>query len=235
MTAVFVQRVTIAMSGVASNTGALTVSGGNFLFVAIADDSGTTTTNVGITDSKGNTYTQVQYSHPGPSLTTLLAKNIAAGATTFTVTDNQANGTNAAAIVEEWSLVDVTSPLDVTAVGTYTSTTTPVSGTTATTGQADELVLCAAAIMGGTTSVTAGAGYSNVGTLVGASTNGAFVATESKTVAATGTQAGGFTLGAARLSQVQIATFKAAAAAGGPTTKPIVGGMTQAVHRSSFW
>lgn len=234
MVASFVQRVTVAVSGVASNTGVLTTTAGNFLYVTAGDGSTAAVPATGVSDNRGDTFTLIQNVFPGASLTTYYAMNIAGGSTTFTCLMDQLKGTNAAYIIEEWTGIASTSALDQSATGTSASTTTPSSGTTAATTQGDEVVFVSAAIPGGTTTVTAGAGYSNLSSFLGAGTAGAFAACQSKVVSVTGTQTGGFTLGAARATPCVVNTFKAAGLPG-PVTYPVRGGMTSAVARSSTW
>lgn len=207
----FVQRVTVAVSGVASNTGSLTTTAGNFLYVTAGDGSSALlATGISAT---GYTFNTLQNFVGGsPSLSTWYAMNIPGGATTFTCTMNQGLGTNAAFIIEEWSGIATTLALDKSAQSTNsTATTTPPTGTTAATTQADEVIFNSVAINGGTTSVTVGSGYSNFSSFLGAGTAGAFVACQSKIVAATGTQSGSFSLGASRSSPASINTFKIAA------------------------
>jgi hypothetical protein len=148
---------------------------------------------------------------------------------------NQGLGTNAAFIIEEWSGITTTSPLDKSAQSANsTATTTPPTGTTAATTQADEIVFNSVAINGGTTTVTVGAGYSNLSNFLGAGTAGAFVACQSKVVAATGTQSGSFTLGASRSSPACVNTFFIAQA-GSPTPNPFTGQPSTPVMRSFSW
>lgn len=217
----------------------MTLSAGNMLYVTAGDGSSLTTAT-GIT-ATGHTFTTIQnFVGTSPTLHTWYELNVAGGATTFTCTMNQTQGTNAAFMIEEWSGIATTAALDQSATATNTTvTTTPTTGTTATTTQADELIICSIAINTGTTTVAAGSGYGagaggSFASFLGAGTAGAFVAVQSKIVAATGTQVGSFTLGAARDAPAAINTFKLAAA-GGPITQPVMGGMTSAVARSSTW
>lgn len=205
----------------------MTLTAGNMLYITAGDGSSATTAT-GIT-ATGHTFTTIQnFVGLQPTLHTWYELNIAGGSTTFTCTMNQGLGTNAAFMIEEWSGVATSAALDKSAQATNsTTTTTPTTGTTAATTQADELVICSVAIDTGSTTVAAGSGYSNFASFLGAGTAGAFVAHESKIVAATGTQVGSFTLGAARDAPACINTFKLAAVGASTPTQNIMQGYPQ--------
>jgi hypothetical protein len=193
-------------------SGAFTTSttSGNFLVVAIGNDSGLTGTITSITDSKGNTYAKANDIATSVSLSVWYAANITGGSShTITVNFNDSNTGNVSIVAQEFSGIMASGALDKTAAATGTSTS-PSSGATATTTQANELVVASLVTAGTATTTTAGAGYSNLGgptTITDART-----AQASKIVAATGTQTATFTLAASRTWACIVTTFKVAPA-----------------------
>lgn len=193
--------------------------GGNCIVVAIAEDSGITGQVSSVTDSKGNTYTEIMQTASTSTLHVYYAVNIVGG-TGHTVSANWslANGSNLAMVCQEFSGIQQTTPaFDVAQTNTGGSDTAATSGATSPTTQADELILGFACTDGAAIGFTAGSGYSN---LVSAAQVDVNVAMESKVVAATGVQTATFTLSAARNWVAGITALIAAEAAPPPDYRP---------------
>jgi hypothetical protein len=212
----FVQSASGTGAATAVATFPATPGGGRLLVLTVADDSGLDTgPNFTLADNQGagaNTYTLIQYSSPSSSLSTFLVRNLAVTTGTFTITATNAiaNGAAISLIAQEFAGLDIAAPLDKTGVGTLATTAAPTASSAATT-QADELVV-ASLLATGATGLSVGAGTgSGLSVPVTAQATAAIAAQAYKIVSANGAQSGGFALGAARASLVQIATFKAAA------------------------
>lgn len=174
-------------------------------------------------DSRGQTYTRdVTGSNGSPTIGVYSTPNAAAGATTVTLT---ATGTtdDISIAIHEYSGMATSSPADQARTGTGTGTTHS-SGATGTTTQANELVFAVGTHNGSNVAVSAGSGY-----LLRQSQTSAVdmpIATEDKTVTATGTQTATFTWDNAAYV-VGIVTYKEAGGGGGG------GGFKAAWARSS--
>lgn len=166
-----------------------------------------------VSDSRGNTYTLATSttSAGGNLLYVFYAKNIAAGANTVTVTGPTGGNID----ILEYSGLDTATPLDQVKAATGASGN-PDTGAV-TTAAANELIFGFAQIDANVVSGP-GTGFTqreNAG-------NGE--ASEDKTVAATGSYNATFVSGAsANAWAAIIATFKAAAAGGGPTRSRFIG------------
>jgi hypothetical protein len=113
--------------------------------------------------------------------------------------------------------------------------TAPLSATSGTLAQADSLVFGLVGWTTGTSTVSAGSGYSNLITSGGTVASNRFGALESKVVAATTAQTADFTLGTSRPWGCVVAAYRASAAAGSATPQPFTGQPPTAVHRSFSW
>lgn len=182
---------------------------GQLLVAYGCNDSGLSGQMTGVTDSKGNTWTQV----PGMDTTNAVGVSLDAwycipttGGTGFTVSVafNAANG-NMNAIVQYFDGFTGTPTLDKVKTTADTGTpTTCTSGATATTTVADELVVGGAVHASSLSVFTAGSGYTNLTESPVAFREGAM---ESKVVSSTGAQTATFTIAAGRACIGGVATF----------------------------
>jgi hypothetical protein len=152
--------------------------------------------------------------------------------TALTISWSTAAATHLLACVQEWSGLGGFDQVSTLATG---SSTTPASGSTGTLAQADSTAFglfewrTTAA-----TTATVGSGYSALIQASNATGNIMGGALESKNVAATTAVTAGLTLAPTNFWGALVAVYKASAASVA-SPQPIVGGMTPAVHRSSFW
>jgi len=132
------------------------VTSGNLILVAITQWNSTVSS---VTDNKGNTYTAVtsaQHANTATDYTQLYyAKNVAAGATTVTVTFSSGVGNIG---IYEYSGLSTTSPLDQVTSNTGASTT-PNGGTLTTTPDNELYFAVGADDNGNNSTPTAGGGY----------------------------------------------------------------------------
>ncbi len=177
------------------------------LLIAIADCD-TNASASGVSDGV-NTWTRATnqiWNFSSHSLEVWSASNVAAGATTVTMTFTASS--NNVLIIAEYSGVVTSTPLDQVAAaqsGDGINSTPADSGNTATTTQADELQIGATVAFDATH--TAANGFTQQGIV----TNGISSSTlslQDKTVAATGAYQSQTTLGAANQWAAAIATFK---------------------------
>jgi len=227
MVPAYVQMAKGAASATSTTTGAFpsATTTGNLIVVSISTN-GTANAVTSVTDVAGNTYTKV-WSVVNSSVTSDLwyASNITGGASqTVTVSVSSTRAT--AVVAHEYSGIAVTSPLDksVTATG---SSNSPASGSTSTTTVANEIVIGAVAMLGGTTTFTAGSGYTNLNQQDAANVA---VAQESLVVASTGTQAASFGASATTIWACGCITFD-----GAPAPVGTIVDTPQAVNRSYFY
>jgi len=172
-------------------------------------------TVVGVSDTRGNTYTLLLgpiTGLGGISLTIYYAENIGAGANTVTADINANNGWNQLTC-GEYSGVATSGSADKSASAVNDATVDWTSGNTATTTQNDELIIG----FGGSqnnapASWTAGTSFT-IRQQQSASNAGSFL--EDRIVSSTGAYAATATANASSSGIVGIATFKAAAAAAG--------------------
>ncbi len=210
MAAVFIQSAT--SNGTVSPqtpTFSSTTTNGNLIVVAISESGGNAASITGVTDTFGNTYTQVPATALIATVTSVqawYAYNIVGGAShAVNVAFNTGIAARISVTAQEFSGFGSTDPYDVSVGATGTSTT-PSSGATGTTSQADSLVVGFLSRNGNASSlVSVGAGYSNFATSVSASE----AALESKNVAVTGTQTATFNLSISRQWACIAAVFKA--------------------------
>lgn len=164
-----------------------------------------------VSDSQGNTYTQIYNSFNLANTTgtrAYVSFNIKAGANTVTQLDSS---DPCVLMVYEVSGLASSSVLDQSATAVITTSTSFVSGNTPTTTIADELIIG----IGATTNTTAqswtlGAGYSNILQQTGAAMS---AATQERIVAATGAYSSTLTAASAGSGTATILTFKGAASA----------------------
>lgn len=184
-------------------TSSVTVTAGN-LIIGIAEADTVAANGITFTDSKGNAWSRAKSTSLAATFDLEIWYAIATvGGSGYTVTaaDN-GGGVDSLIICEEWS-GQAASPFDVAAGTTGTVSTALDSGATGTTAQANELVIGAGAVS--LTTLSAGAGYSNLNTVATAFTRLGF---ESKTVSAKGTQNATMTAGANASWVCNVATFK---------------------------
>lgn len=215
----FVQNASNVAHAVTSFTDTFSsaTTSGNLIFIAIADDSGTSFEISSVTDNYSNAYTNISVTSGTPVLSLYYAKNIAGGAS-HTITVNTAGfGTNYGIVAQEFSGLDTTAPFDVTAAATGTSAA-PASGSTAATTSANEQVVGAVAFAG-SAAPSLGTGYSNLGSAV--QTN-ADTGMESKTVTATGAQSAAFTLTGSTTWSCACVTFKQSSSGSGIPPTPAI-------------
>ena len=182
---------------------------GNLLVVGIGNNSNILNSITSITDSAvpANVYTRATSDWASGYSSTELwyAKNIvpASGIHNLTVTSS-IPGTTIQLAINEYSGIDVSSPLDQTAATETASSATINAGPTGTTTVNDELVVMVGSQQAAAT-LTVGAGYSNFNQATGV----APVAIQSKVVASTGTQSGTMATSITANVTGLIATFKA--------------------------
>lgn len=132
------------------------VTTGNLIVVCIQLYNSTTLTCT-VTDSQGNTYTQVgSYQNQSPFRAAMFyAKNVTGGANTVTVTPSTTSYTRF--IAAEYSGADTTSPLDSSAVNAQSSTQAITTGTI-TVNNTGSLLISATALSSVQLEFRAGAG-----------------------------------------------------------------------------
>lgn len=195
-------------SPIASTAFGSAVTAGNLIVVTTADTSGATNGVTNVTDTGGNTYTQIMDTH-GTNGFQMWYAVVATGGSSFQVSVTWDTGFTSKIefVAQEFQGFTGTPTLDVShfapASGGTTSTA-PNSGATATTSQANELVVGGAQHSGSTSAFSLGTGYTNLGTVNSAS---CAVAQESKVVSSTGTQTAAFTIAASREWICGVATF----------------------------
>jgi hypothetical protein len=214
-----------------------TTVGNKIVVGLITDSSGAPNSATAITGGGVTTWTRDNSQGNGGSPSSISMDYwsgvVTSSATTaLTIAWTTAAATHLFAFVEEWSGLGAFDQVSTLATG---SSTTPASGSTGTLAQADSTAFglfewrTTAA-----TTATVGAGYSNL--IQGSNATGNIMggALESKNVSATTAVTAGLTLAPTNFWGALVAVYKATAT-GALGAKPIVGGMTQAVHRSSFW
>ncbi len=117
---------------------------GHLIAVAWSSTWGTTPTITSVTDNAGNSYVEAGAARSVLSTSDMVdiwyAKNSGAGATTVTITPNP-SGTTGAAVIWEYSNLDLVAPLDQTAVlNSQPATTTPAGASVTTTGSSDAVI-----------------------------------------------------------------------------------------------
>lgn len=188
-------------------TSSVTVTAGN-LIVAVVEADVVAQNGVTVTDSKGNTWNRVLSTAVVDTFDLEIWYSVittGGAGYTVTATDN-GGGVDSLIICEEWSGQDSV-PLDRSTSANGSSTNLNSGATSATTVN-DEVVICGGVISGNTT-MTAGAGFSN---LTKVNTTFSTLAFESEIVATTGAQTGTITAGATGVWICGVATFKQAAA-----------------------
>lgn len=192
------------------------VTVGNNIVVRVSSDGNSANQVTSLTDNKGNTYVKdaetVNTLQSTERYISIWRAVVTTGGTglVITVNYNGASSNNSGAIAEEWAASAGTMTLDKTAGGgSTTATASPTTATTAATTQANELIIAAFVSNSTQTSFTAGTGYSNASSV---NVSNANIATESKTVSATGTQVATGTFGTARAYGAIIATYYEAVA-----------------------
>lgn len=222
MVATFIQRNKGTSANISNPSSAAWGSAlgvGRKIILYIATDSGTANYVSAVT-STGVTWVR-RASFGGGSEHAIWEGTVTSAVTTaMTFTFSQTSATRIVWIAEEWSgLADPAFDRVAATLGTGTSTT-PLSNTSGTFAQADTLVTGHVAWTTGTSTLTAGTGYSNASS-DGATTDSArFAGMESKVVAATTAQTAGFTLGTSRPWSAFVAGWKIAASAVDYTSTP---------------
>jgi hypothetical protein len=215
MAAAYVQAQKIDTSG---TTGGITITltAGNAAYVWVR--AGGTVTINSVADTLGNTYSVVTRDgtnnwplSPDADADTVAlyqAVNVTGGATTITVTTSASATQRHIAI--EFSGLTTTTAVDKAALTDSQTSTTPTSGVTATRTQAAEMLLSCISTGGSSPGYTAGTNFTKA---LAETTKSAV---EHQVVAATGTDAGTWTLGAGdvggNFTIVTMTTLKAAGA-----------------------
>ena len=241
MVAAFVQSLTGTSLSANPSSGtwgsALTIN--NVVLATLVNDSGSsnyitsvTSANVttwnrafaGLVDSQGSE-TEVWWG--------VVTANTTAA---FTMGYSLAGSTRIVWVAQEFSGLDTTAPFDkVSAIASGTSTA-PLSNSTGTLTQADSLVCGHVAWVTGTSTLTAGSGYTNSATNGAAATSARFGGAESKVVAATTAQTANFTLGTSRPWGCIATAWKAASVGGGTASpQPTQGYPSNPVLSSFSW
>lgn len=237
MPAAFVQSLTgtslSANPGSGTWGSALTV--GNVIVLTIVNDSGTSNYITSVTSANA-TWTRVSSQVDGQGSDTEIWWGLVTASTTaaFTIGYSLAGSTRIVWCAQEFSGLDTAAPFDKVSTVASGTSTTPLSGSTGTLAQADSLIVGHVAWVTGTSTLAAGSGYSGAITNGAAATSARFGGQEYKTVAATTAQTADFVLGTSRPWGCIASVWKAAAA-GGPSTRPVVGGNSPAVVRASTW
>jgi hypothetical protein len=191
------------------------VTVGNVLVAVTANDSGTANYLTSVTDSKGNGWTRKLTYAAGRDVE-IWTTPVTAGGTGLTVTFGFAltSASNLAWSIREYSGTTTTVA---SSAGNATGTSTAVASA-ASTGSASigDLVIAGVGL-NGTSTVTAGSGYSNAS--VGGSA-AAFVATEWKAATASGTQTAAMTLGTSVTWNATLLVLQAGAYTGRPRPTP---------------
>lgn len=200
-------------------TNALAV--GQLIVVFCGSDGGATGNITSVTDSKGNTYTQVpgfNTANGGGTLDVdcwyaVVTTGHTGAAPTVSVNFNAA-ATNMNAIVQIFNGFTGTPTLDQSHTSDNTSSTTVTSNASAATVQAVELVVGGGVHASTVSAWTLGTGYTN---LTSSDVGARSAAMESKVVSSTGAQTATFTLAAARVNMGGVLTFYDNAGGGGGT------------------
>lgn len=195
-------------SPTASTAFASAVVAGNLIVVTTADTSGATNGVTNVTDTGGNTYTQIMDTH-GTNGFQMWYAVVVTGGSGFQVSVTWDTGITSKIefVAQEFNGFVGTPTLDKStfapATGGSTSTS-PNSGATATTTQAAELVVGGAEHSGSTAAFSLGSGYTNLGTV---NSSSCAVAQESKVVSSTGAQTATLSIAASREWICGVATF----------------------------
>jgi hypothetical protein len=213
MALAFVSGATVSDTTGTATTGSLgTTAAGQLIVITVSDDGAGTTEITSITDTYGNTWAKVpnggtnnvlQNSSSTQMWYAALGVGKAGASHTVTVNWNTAATGRVTVAAQYINGFTGTPTLDKStgAIGTSTSAS---PGTTAATTNANEVVVIGVGHAGLTTSMSLGAGYTNLTTIEAAN---ASVGQESKVVAATGTQTGTMGITASRAWGAIIATF----------------------------
>lgn len=194
-------------SPVTSTNFAGTVVAGNLMVVTVVDDSGVSEPAMTVTDSGGNTYTQI--ANTGASNTgthTLWYAPVTTGGATFHVIVTNTGGAFArlTVVAQEFQGFTGTPTFDKVSAYATGSSTAALSATSGTLSNAAEVVVGSFAHYATASAFTLGTGYTNLGTV---SVANASIAQESKIVAATTATTAGATIAASREWTAYVATF----------------------------
>ena len=195
-----------------SNAFASSTTGGHTIILTVVNDSAVIGTTQNVTDTAKDPFIKIKDVISGTDLTIWYATSTTTQAgNKIGVTYNSANTSNASVVAQEFSGIFVPTPLDQSATSSAlgVASTSISIGPTATTTQASELVVGAMGYNVTSTTITAGAGFSNLGQVF---ITGASTGQESEVVTTTAKQSAKFSLSQARVWTGEIATFKAAAA-----------------------
>lgn len=162
---------------------------------------------------------------------------VTSGATTaLTFGFSQTAATRMVWLAQEWANVDTTTPYDTQSTIASGTSTAPLSTGTGTLATSDELIFGLVGWTTGTSTVTAGNGYTNSITDGAAATSARFGALESKAVAATTSQTANFTLGTSRAwSCIAYAFRTVSGVAATASPQPMQGYPSNPVMQSFSW
>lgn len=184
---------------------------GNTIYAIVTSDGNTASQVTGLSDNKGNTYTKdlevVNAAQSTERYMSIWRAPVTTGGASLavTVTYNAASSNNSGIVAQEWSNSGGTPTKDQTASNaSTTATTAPTTNASGTTTVANELIIAGFVSNSTQASFTAGAGYSNAGSIAVTNAN---VGMESKTVAATGTQTATATFGTSRAYGAGLVTY----------------------------
>ena len=140
---------------------------GNLLVIGwqIGGSANTSTTISGITDNAGNTYAEAGAAMsidagPGSANDIWYAKNVAAGATSITLTPSAAV-TNAGVVIWEIAGADQNSPLDATAVLNSQPANATPSGASVTTAASGDAIISLIVVANSITGMSSGNAFTN--------------------------------------------------------------------------
>lgn len=201
----------------AAFTALTSVSVGDLIVVTAGGDGGITGAVTGVTDSLGNTYTQVpgfDFANAGGTLNMDVWYTVATvgGASDVVSVAFQDANENFAGVVQQFTGFTGTATYDIKQTSSNASGTTCTSGASASTNQADELVVGMCIHASTASAFSLGAGYTN---LTQISVSARQTAMESKIVSSTGSQTATMTIAAARVNMGGLVTFYDSGGGGG--------------------
>lgn len=193
------------------------VAVGDLIVVLAGGDGGVTGTVVSVTDSLGNTYTQVpsfDFANAGGTLNMDAWYSVVTHAGSSNVVTVAFHDTleNFNGVVQHFNGFTATATLDKRSTSSNASSTTCTSGATATTTNANEIVIGMGIHASTTSAFSLGTGYTN---LTQSNVSARATAMESKIVSATGAQTATFSIAAARVNMGGVLTFYDGAGGGG--------------------
>lgn len=239
MVAAFVQSLTgtALTANPSSGTWGSALTVGNVVIATIVNDSGSSNYVTSVTSSNVTTWTRAfagLVDSQGSESEVWWGAVTSSSTSAFTMGYSLAASTRIVWVAQEFSGLDTTAPFDKVSAIASGSSTTPLSNGTGTLTQADSLICGHVAWTTGTSTLTAGSGYTNAASNGAAASSARFGGAESKTVAATTTQTAGFTLGTSRPWGCFATAWKASVS-GSASPQPAQGLPSTNIHRSHSW